>query len=206
MKTTNWNKLIAPVILSLGLSACSFLNPGALPKALVGEQPNELRAKVNELMELAGTDSVKAELASVNTTFIYNPNGGSATVHLHMIDPEDKNKMKEYAWRDTDGRRNLKEINELVVSTWPDNDIVDTYEGYKDMLFSYEDIRMYLDNLPVYCKEALEASGYKDKGYVSSFSFDKRTGALIYVTHKEKSTLSKWYKIAPDGKHIIIPD
>ena len=39
------------------------------------------------------------------------------------------------------------------------------------MLFTYNDIKTYLNNLPGYCKEALEASGYKDKGYIDNFGF-----------------------------------
>ena len=90
------------------------------------------------------------------------------------------------------------------MATHLDNDVVDTYEGYKDMLFDYGDIKVYLENLPTYCKEALEASGYKDKGYICDFMISK-DDVNIGVKHKDGG-FSKTYKISNDGQHIVVPE
>ena len=205
MKTRFFTEGLGLAIVSLATASCSFLNPGPLPEAIVGQNAGELKAKVCELMDMADTDSTKVEFAKIDTDFLYRPNDNTASVSIQIVSPEDKNKMMEYKWLDMDGRRNLKEINELVVSTHFDNDVIDTYDGFKEMLFTYDDIRVYLDNLPTYCKEAIEASGYKDKAFISNFSIEKDE-SLITVNYKDDTSLSKTYSIDPEGKHIVIPD
>lgn len=205
MKTRHLTKATALAIVFLAMSSCNFLNPGPLPEALMGQNAGELKAKVCELMDMAGTDSTQVEFAEINTYFLYRPNDNLASAYIQIVSPEDKNKMMEYTWTDMNGRRNMKEANELVVSTRLDNDVIDTYDGFKEMLFTYDDIRVYLDNLPTYCKEAIEASGYKNKAFISSFNIEKDK-STITVNYKEDTSLSKTYEIDPEGKHIVIPE
>ncbi len=184
--------------------SCGTFNPGPIPETIVGDAPGELRAKLCDLMDVAGTDSTKVEFAEITTTFIYRPNDNNAHAHIQIVSPKDKNKMEQLDWNDMKERRNHYERYGLTVSTRVDSDLIDTYEGYKDMLFTYDDIRKYLDNLPSYCAEAIEASGYKDDAYVSDFEIDV-DGASISVKHKE-ANIFKTYKISSDGTHIVIPE
>ena len=206
MKIWNLKQTVGFAIASFAMASCSFLNPGPLPEVIIGQNAGELRTKICELMDMAGTDSTQVEFAKIQTYFLYRPDDNTASTAIQIVSPEDKNKMMEYSWTDMKDRRNWREASELVVSTRFDDDVIATYDGFKDMLFSYDDIRIYLDNLPTYCKEALEASGYKDKGYISYFTIDKSSGAEVTVSYKDDTSLSKTYSIAPDGKHIIIPD
>ncbi len=101
-------------------------------------------------------------------------------------------------------RRNMCEKFDLIVSTRLESDLIDTYEGYKDMLFTYNDIKPYLDKLPLYCNEALEASGYKENAYIDNFTISK-DDMYISVKHKD-GNISKTYRISPDGSGIVIPN
>ena len=90
---------------------------------------------------------------------------------------------------------------DMVISDHDDN-VIDTYDGFKDMLFTYNDVSKLVENLPVFCKEALEASGYGEEGYVRSYQIEKGD-AFITVGHKSSNMLTKSYHIAEDGEHII---
>lgn len=206
MKPSSFTQIIAASALAWAFTSCSFLNPGPLPEALVGEQTGELKNKLCELMEMAGTDSTQVEFADISSNFLYRPNDNTSNVSIQIVSAKDKNQLMEYMWSDMKDRRNMKVAQELTVSTFLGNDVIDNYEGYQDMLFRYDDIRIYLDNLPVYCQEALEASGYKDQGYVNSFNIDRQRGATISVGHKKESSLSKTYEISEDGQHIVVHD
>ncbi|NCE69818.1 hypothetical protein D1165_16650 [Muribaculaceae bacterium M3] len=186
------------------MTSCSFLNPGPVPEDIIGDQPGELQAKINELLDQAGTDSTKVEFAEISSSFLYNPGDNTANVHVQIISPDDKNKMVQYSWSDMKDRRNMCEKFDLTVSTFLDNDVVDSYDGYKEMLFTYDDARKYLNNLPTYCKEALEASGYKDNGYIDNFTMSNKQ-IIISVKHKDGG-FYKTYNISKDGEHIVIPE
>ncbi len=204
MKENCLKSVFAALIIAWSMVSCNILNPGPVPEDIVGDTPGELQSKIGEILDQAGTDSTKVEFAEINTGFQYKPDDNLATVQIQIISPDDKNKMLQYDWSDMKDRRNHYERFELTVATSVSNDVIDTYEGYKDMLFTYDDVRVYLDNLPVYCKEALDASGYKDKGYISSFSIAK-DDVLISVHHKD-GNISKTYRISKDGGHIVIPE
>ncbi len=197
------NMLSIPVFAALATSCGSF-NPGPLPENIVGDAPGELKSKICDLMELAGTDSTKVEFAEITTTFIYRPNDHNAHAHIQIVSPSDKNKMEQLDWNDMKERRNSYERYDLTVATRVSEDLIDTYEGYKDMLFTYDDIRKYIDNLPSYCEEAIKASGYKDDAYISNFEINA-DGASISVKHKD-ANISKTYNISADGKNIIVAE
>ena len=192
--------ILAASMLSLSITSCDNLKPAPVPDDIVGDTPGELKAKINELLEQAGTDSTKVEFAEIASNFQYKPGDNNANVHVQIVSPEDKNKMLQYSWSDMKDRRNTYEQFELTVSTFLEDDVVDSYDGYKDMLFTYNDIKPYLDNLSTYCKEALEASGYKDKGYIDSFLISSQQ--IIIGVHHKDANISKTYQISKDGKHI----
>lgn len=200
MKHKTFAEIIAASVFTAALTSCNFLNPGPVPENIVGDAPGELRDKIVEMLKVAGTDTSSVEFAEIKTGFLYRPGDCTADMALSIISPDDKNKMVQYTWSDMKDRRNAYDCFDLTVSTFG-NDVIDTYEGFKDMIFTYDDIRPYLDNLPTYCKEALEASGYGEKGYVSMFSIDIDR-VFISVSLKEQQTVSKTYDISEDGKHI----
>lgn len=199
-----FRSVLAVSTLTMLMTSCSFLNPGPVPEDIIGDQPGELQAKINELLDQAGTDSTKVEFAEISSSFLYSPGDNTANVHVQIISPDDKNKMVQYSWSDMKDRRNMCEKFDLTVSTFLDNDVVDSYDGYKEMLFTYDDARKYLNNLPTYCKEALEASGYKDNGYINNFTMSNKQ-IIISVKHKDGG-FHKTYNISKDGKHIVIPE
>lgn len=201
MEKTLLKNTLAIFALALSFTSC---NTGPVPEDIVGDVPGELQGKIGELLGQAGTDSAKVEFAEISSMFTYRPGDNFANVEVKIVSPEDKDKMVQYGWSDMKDRRNMYEKSYLTVSTALGSDLVDTYDGYKDMLFTYGDARKYLDNLPAYCKEALEASGYKDKGYVSSFSISV-DDAVISVKHKD-ANLFKTYRISEDGSHIVVPE
>lgn len=199
-----YNFLKTTIVSSLAawmFSACGSFNPGPVPEDITGDTPGELQAKIADLLKQAGSDSSKVEFAEITSMFQFRPGDNFSHVSIQIVSPEDKDKMVQYDWTDMKDRRNVYEVRGLTVSSNLGTDVIDTYDGYKDMLFSYEDARPYLTNLPAYCKEALEASGYKDKGYISSFTIDVE-GANIGVSHKDASTISKTFRISADKLHI----
>lgn len=200
MKHKNFAEIIAASFFTAALTSCNFLNPGPVPENIVGDTPGELRDKIVEVLKVAGTDTSSVEFAEVKTNFLYRPGDNTADIALSIVSPDDKDKLVQYTWSDMKDRRNVYDCFDLAVTTFG-NDVIDSYEGFKDMIFTYSDIRPFLDNLPVYCKEALEASGYGDNGYVSMFSIEMGR-IFISVSHKDKSTISKTYDISEDGMHI----
>ena len=142
-----FRSVLAVSTLTMLMTSCSFLNPGPVPEDIIGDQPGELQAKINELLDQAGTDSTKVEFAEISSSFLYSPGDNTANVHVQIISPDDKNKMVQYSWSDMKDRRNMCEKFDLTVSTFLDNDVVDSYDGYKEMLFTYDDARKYLNNL-----------------------------------------------------------
>lgn len=204
MKKKFFQSALAATVLAFSVTACGAFDAGPLPENIVGDEPGELQAKIGELLAQAGTDSTKVEFAEISSSFRYRPEDNTANVAVQLVSPKDKNKLEQFSWNDMKDRRNLYEQAELTVSAELGTELVDTYEGYKDLLFTYADAAVYLNNLPTYCKEALEACGYKDEGYVSSFSLEK-SGATISVSH-QKGGASRTFRIAEDGRHIIVAD
>ena len=203
MKKVLIKSLCAIFLALMPAASCQMLNPGPLPEDIVGDTPGELQAKIGDILAQAGTDSTKVEFAEITTSFIYIPGDHIANVKIQIVSPSDKNKMEEYLWTDMKDRRNMCEKFDLIVSTRLESDLIDTYEGYKDILFTYNDIKPYLDKLPLYCNEALEASGYKENAYIDNFTISKDD---IYISVKHKDgNISKTYRISPDGSGIVIP-
>ena len=111
--------ILAASMLSLSITSCDNLKPAPVPDDIVGDTPGELKAKINELLEQAGTDSTKVEFAEIASNFQYKPGDNNANVHVQIVSPEDKNKMLQYSWSDMKDRRNTYEQFELTVSTFP---------------------------------------------------------------------------------------
>lgn len=204
MRTKFFASIFAIPATVLSIISCNSFNPGPLPEDIVGDQPGELEQKIKDLLDQAGTDTSKVEFAEISTTFTYKENDNKAYVSIQIISPENKDKMVQYDWNDMKDRRNHYEMFELTVSSF-DDDVIDNYDGYKDMLFKYSDAAIYLKNLPTYCKEALEASGYKENGCINSFNIEADR-AFINVGYKGQSSIFKTYNISEDKNHIVIPE
>ena len=173
-------------------------------RSIIGANAGELDGKIDELLELAKAKKETAEFAEIYTYFNYKPGDPSTSVTIQIVTPEDKNKMAEYSWYDNKDVRNKLDKQDMVISDHDDN-VIDTYDGFKDMLFTYDDVVKQVENLPVFCKEALEASGYGEDGYVRSYQIEKGD-AFIMVGHKSSNMLSKTYHVAEDGEHIIVKE
>ena len=65
--------ILAASMLSLSITSCDNLKPAPVPDDIVGDTPGELKAKINELLEQAGTDSTKVEFAEIASNFQYSP-------------------------------------------------------------------------------------------------------------------------------------
>lgn len=141
MKKTLIKTLLAAPLLALSATSCNMMNPGPLPEDIVGDTPGELQSKIGDLLDQAGTDSTRVEFAEITSTFLYKPGDNTAHVSIQIISPDDKNQMEQYDWNDMKDRRNMYEKYDLTVSTMVSSDVVDSYEGYKDMLFTYNDIK-----------------------------------------------------------------
>ena len=50
--------------------SCGTFNPGPIPETIVGDAPGELRAKLCDLMDVAGTDSTKVEYAEIGRAHV----------------------------------------------------------------------------------------------------------------------------------------
>ena len=191
---------------ALTTTSCDFVKNLSMEPAteLVGSKEGELKEKIQSIFEYFDTNAEKAEIAEISTSF--SEKSKNADVTVKMITPEDKNKMAEYRWENTEAHKGFAK-DELIVSTSISNDIVDNYEGLKDMLFKYADIATYVENLPTYYTEALEAAGYKEDGYVSIFKISRNDPdeirAYIRVEHKKTGMISKIFDISKDGKHIV---
>lgn len=201
MITRLFKKIFTIATIAATAAACST-NSGPVSDTIIGEKQSELKNKVAELMETAGTDSSKVEFAQIRTSIVLRPNDNTTVVSIQIINPKDNDKMEEFQWSDNKDRRNHTENLGITVSESLSGDVIDEYEGYKDMLFDYGYASKFINKMPEYCKEALEASGYKDKGYVKSFSIEV-DGAMISVGNKDSNTTSKTYRIDEEGNHII---
>ena len=198
-------------VVFVSVTSCNFVgnvakNMTTQPAdSIIGTNPGELKSKIKEVLDFAGIDLDKAEITQICTDFTYKPGDQRLFVSVQAVTPKDKNKMAEYRWYDNKDQRNQFMKTELILSDGEGN-VVDKYDDFKYMLFSYQDVAKYIDNFPVYCREALEASGYKDKGYVASFSIEKDGDVSIRVKHKDRDSLSlsKLYHISDDGQHIVV--
>ncbi|MFQ7267176.1 MAG: hypothetical protein ACLRPS_10005 [Paraprevotella clara] len=210
MKAKVWKGVWALCVVAVTMASCDFVNKmkenaTTTPSdTIIGANAGELDGKIDELLELAKAKKETAEFAEIYTYFNYKPGDPSTSVTIQIVTPEDKNKMAEYSWYDNKDVRNKLDKQDMVISDHDDN-VIDTYDGFKDMLFTYDDVAKQVENLPVFCKEALEASGYGEDGYVRSYQIEKGD-AFIMVGHKSSNMLSKTYHVAEDGEHIIVKE
>ena len=207
MGTNVWKGVLALCVVAVTMASCDFVNKmkenaTTTPSdTIIGANVGELDGKIDELLELAKAKKETAEFAEIYTYLNYKPGNPSTSVTIQIVTPEDKNKMAEYSWYDNKDVRNKLDKQDMVISDHDDN-VIDTYDGFKDMHFTYNDVSKLVENLPVFCKEALEASGYGEEGYVRSYQIEKGD-AFITVGHKSSNMLTKSYHIAEDGEHII---
>lgn len=210
MKAKVWKGVWALCVVAVTMASCDFVNKmkenaTTTPSdTIIGANAGELDGKIDELLELAKAKKETAEFAEIYTYFNYKLGDPSTSVTIQIVTPEDKNKMAEYSWYDNKDVRNKLDKQDMVISDHDDN-VIDTYDGFKDMLFTYDDVAKQVENLPVFCKEALEASGYGEDGYVRSYQIEKGD-AFIMVGHKSSNMLSKTYHVAEDGEHIIVKE
>ncbi len=113
--------------------------------------------------------------------------------------------MVQYDWNDMKDRREICMKNmTLQYPLWSAAMLSIHMKVIKTCFSLIMTSRHILTTCYGYCKEALEASGYKDKGYVDNFTIS-HDRAIISVKHKDGG-FSKTYEISQDGKGIVIPE
>ena len=200
--------LTAIAMLALILVSCNLVKSAApSPTDTVGTNPDELKAKMVEVLEDAGTTLEKAEFSNITSSS--NRTGSvSYSVSLEIVKPQNHDKLATAGWYSSDIRPNLYRVDDIVLSDADDN-IIKEYDKFKDILFTYADIEQYINNAPACFKEALEASGYGADGFISNFSIEReqhngnKIKAGIRVGYKGDSSLSKYFTVQEDGMHII---
>lgn len=196
-------------ILALTVTSCNFVKESApIADEMIGSNPEELQEKITEVLKFADTDLEKAQFAEISSGYHQVGNiDPTISVTLDIVNPKDQNKLLRVSWDDKKSTRNYYSKEDLVLSD-SKNNIINKYEDFKDMLFSYSDAKIYIDNVPTYCKEALEASGYKDAGFIDRLTIERRpyegnqVVAMIRVGYKKNITLVKSYTVSKDGLHI----
>lgn len=180
------------------------------PTVPVGTNEGEMKEKITEVLKGADTTPDQVEIAEISSSSNYNnkATGDTYSLSLDIVSPKDKNKIARTDWYSSEQSPSRQTTENLILSD-ADNNVIKEYDKFKDMLFSYGDVEMYINNTPTLFKEALEAAGYDKEGYVKYFTIrrDPSKGneiiASIRVQHKSTSSLSKYFRIAKDGTHII---
>lgn len=199
----------AAAMLALAFTACGVSqDAGPVAEKVIGSNPGELEKRIEALLEKAGTEPGKAEFAEIVTSTNRNGISPSYTVTVDIVSPGNPDKLLRVSWYDSERTRNRYTEEELLL-TDSDNNVVEGCAGFEYMLFSYADAKVYIDNAPRYCTESLEASGYKEKGFVERLDIERNPhggnclSARMRVGYEGKSTMRKSYGVAPDGGHII---
>lgn len=203
-----FQSLVAIFSLALILVSCGLVKSSApRPTDTVGTNPDELKAKLVEIMENAGGTLETAEFASITSSCSYSGKM-SYSVYLEIVKPQNKNKLVEAMWYSSESSPNDFSVTDIVLSD-SKNNVIKEYDQFKDILFTYADIEHYITHSPVCFKEALEASGYGTDGYIERIDISReqhnnnKLRANIKVTNKSSRTLNKYYQIQEDGMHII---
>lgn len=200
---------VAAGMLALTLTACGLTqNSGPVRDKMSGSSPGELEKQIEMLLKEAGTDLRTAEFAEIVSG--YNGNGfkPSLSVTVDIVNPQNPNKLLRASWYDSESTRNKYDVEELLLTDSDDN-VIDDHAAFADMLFTYADVKTYIDNAPIYCTESLEASGYGENGFVERLDIERnphegnRIKAMMRVGYKGQSTLHKTFRVAPDGGHIV---
>lgn len=173
----------------------------------VGTNPDELKAKLAEIMENAGGTLETAEFARISSSRSHSGKT-SYSVDLEIVKPQNKNRLAEAKWYSSESSPNDFSVTDMVLSD-SENNVIKEYDQFKDILFTYADIEQYINHSSTCFKEALEAAGYGTDGYVERITISReqynnnKLKASIKVTHKSNRTLNKYYQIQEDGMHII---
>lgn len=196
-------------MLAMAFAACG-LTQGSAPVAdrMLGSNPGELEKQIEMLLEKAGTDLEKAEFAEIVTG--YNANGykPSLSLTLDIVSPENPDKLLRASWYDSESSRNHCTVEELMLTDSDDN-VIEEHAAFEDMLFTYADVKTFIENAPVYCTESLEASGYGADGFVERLDIERnfhegnRIAAMMRVGYKGRNTMHKSFRVAQDGQHIV---
>lgn len=196
--------------LAWGLAACDFA--GKMAGNLTSEvskdfasEPEGVAAVLDELIEFAKTDKEKVEFYEFSFRHDEDrPEDFYNGMVMTVIDPANRDKLKEFSWNDSKDRRNAFDGQEVVVSKMLSGDVVEGHDQFADDLFGYDVVKEYLAHYADYCKEALAAAAdYKENAYIRSFSIDSGGEASIVVGYRGSSSPQKTFRIAADKLHIV---
>ncbi|GAB3643417.1 hypothetical protein [Spirosoma arcticum] len=133
---------------------------------------DQIEEAYEAILEKAGVDD--PELMEVYISFNKSnndPAGDRAHMSVQMVSPENKNKIVAYSY-DFQGKQ-VEDPREVTLSSGlgSKEKFIDTYDGFKEVLFKKSDITDFDKAEDVY-KEAIAKSGYEPKDcYVDQLQF-----------------------------------
>lgn len=129
-----FQSLVAIFSLALILVSCGLAKSSApRPTDTVGTNPDELKAKLVEIMENAGGTLETAEFASITSSCSYSGKM-SYSVYLEIVKPQNKNKLAEATWYSSESSPNNFSVTDIVLSD-SKNNVIKEYDQFKDILF-----------------------------------------------------------------------
>lgn len=161
-----------------------------LANGIVGQQTSDFDKVLEEILSNAQLAKETVELSELSAY----QGADYVTLDIDAVTSADKNKMSQYTWSSRTGHSS----NEIILSDRDDN-VINKYEDFQHSLFKLNDIQPILQKLPELLKQALEKSGYAEKGFVQSYRIDRdykgNISMSITVCHKEARTLDKNYSV-----------
>ena len=132
-----FQSLVAIFSLALILVSCGLAKSTApRPTDTVGTNPDELEAKLAEIMENAGGTLETAEFASINSSCSHSGKT-SYSVDLEIVKPQNKNRLAEAKWYSSESSPNDFSVTDIVLSD-SENNVIKEYDQFKDILFTYQ--------------------------------------------------------------------
>lgn len=202
MKTKLFFSLAFATVVSFFVTSCGEVAP--LSKDFLSDH-QELSVQLDNLLKYAGTTQDKVEF--IEFSFMHdaeNPEDIKNSITISIVDPKNPDLIKEYMWYDMKDRRNSYTVNEVTMTDRFGSEVIEGHDKYKDLIFNYADVKEVLDNYDLLAKEALDAAGYGDKGYVKYFTRTMNRGYEITVGYDGKD-VKKDFDISVDKKHIVKP-
>ncbi len=149
------------------------------------------------------------ELMEIYISFsksIANPESERAHMSVQMVSPQNKNKVVQYLY--DFGKKEVEGPQEVTLSSGlgAKEEFIDTYDGFKNVLFKKSDIMDFDEADEVY-EKAIAKSGYEPKDcYVDNlqFKFSPRVGlkGIVDVQSTRSTSASRHYSVDKAGTVI----
>lgn len=168
---------------------------------------DQLSEAYQAVLDKAGVDD--PELLEVYISFsksIASPESERAHMSVQMVSPQDKNKIVQYQY--DFGKKEIEGPEPVTLSSGlgAKEEFIDTYDGFKDVLFKKSDIMDFEEADDVY-EKAIVKSGYALKDcYVDNlqFKYSPRVGlkGQVGVQSTRSTSASRHYSVEKTGAVI----